>query len=169
MRKEYKTGQIRPKTFFLRKSKGRNSSITKSLNGPTVFFLMGDVWCRKKKCKHRWTGKNNCKELNNLVSTYIKKAWLQNSRFFFLKISKEIGKAWRKILTREKRASLTRPVSLFVFSLVPDLLFDCSRVHTWIRNHTDCFAVYKRANSPNPPSSNLNGRPFVNVPLKPIM
>ena len=26
---------------------------------------------------------------------------------FFLKISKEIGKAWRKSLTREKRASLT--------------------------------------------------------------
>ena len=30
---------------------------------------------------------------------------LQNSRFF-LKISKEIGKAWRKSLTRAKRASL---------------------------------------------------------------
>ena len=28
---------------------------------------------------------------------------------FFLKISKEIGKAWRKSLTRAKRASLTRP------------------------------------------------------------
>ena len=58
---------------------------------------------------------------------------------FFLKISKEIGKAWRKSLTRAKRASLTRllgvwgerkknsPVSLSVFSLVVDLLFDCSR------------------------------------------
>ena len=33
---------------------------------------------------------------------------LQNSRFF-LKISEEIGKAWRKSLTRAKRASLTRP------------------------------------------------------------
>ena len=32
---------------------------------------------------------------------------LQKSRFFFLKISKEIGKAWRKSLTRAKRASLT--------------------------------------------------------------
>ena len=32
---------------------------------------------------------------------------LQNSRFF-LKISKEIGKAWRKSLARAKRASLTR-------------------------------------------------------------
>ena len=28
---------------------------------------------------------------------------------FFLKISKEFGKAWRKSLTRAKRASLTRP------------------------------------------------------------
>ena len=36
---------------------------------------------------------------------------------FFFKISKEIGKAWRKSLMRAKRASLT-----------PDLLFDCSRV-----------------------------------------
>ena len=71
---------------------------------------------------------------------------------FFLKISKEIGKAWRKSLACAKRASLTRPkgvwgerektvsrssttwpcpstlVSLSVFSLVPDLLFDCSHV-----------------------------------------
>ena len=29
--------------------------------------------------------------------------------FFFLKISKEMGKAWRNNLTRAKRASLTRP------------------------------------------------------------
>ena len=28
---------------------------------------------------------------------------LKNSRFFFLKISKEIGKAWRKSLKREAR------------------------------------------------------------------
>ena len=28
---------------------------------------------------------------------------------FFLKISKEIGKAWRKSLTCEKRASVRRP------------------------------------------------------------
>ena len=35
---------------------------------------------------------------------------LQNSRgFFFLKISKDIGKAWRKSLTRTKRASLREP------------------------------------------------------------
>ena len=39
-------------------------------------------------------------------------ARLQNSRFF-LKISKEIGKACRKSLTRAKRASLPRSRSLF--------------------------------------------------------
>ena len=38
---------------------------------------------------------------------------LQNSRFFFLKISEEIGKACRKSLTRAKRASLPRSRSLF--------------------------------------------------------
>ena len=42
---------------------------------------------------------------------------LQNSRFFFLKISKEIGKAWRKSLTRAKHASLTRPTGLSPVSL----------------------------------------------------
>ena len=39
---------------------------------------------------------------------------------FFLKISKEIGEAWRKSLRRVSHARR--------FSLVPDLLFDCSRV-----------------------------------------
>ena len=38
----------------------------------------------------------------NLCSKGIQKGRLQNSRFF-LKISKEIGKAWRKSLTREAR------------------------------------------------------------------
>jgi len=53
---------------------------------------------------------------------------LQNSRFF-LKISKEVGKAGRKSFTR------LSPVSPSVFTLVPDLLFDCSRVleHAKIR------------------------------------
>ena len=50
---------------------------------------------------------------------------LKSSRFF-LKISKEIGKAWPKSLTRAKLASLTCPTLSFL-SLVPDLLFDCSR------------------------------------------
>ena len=31
---------------------------------------------------------------------------------FFLKISKEIGKAWRKSLARAKLASLTRPTGV---------------------------------------------------------
>jgi len=34
---------------------------------------------------------------------------MQNSRFFFLKISQELGKAWRKSLKRAKCASLTCP------------------------------------------------------------
>ena len=33
----------------------------------------------------------------------------QQNSGFFLKIRKEIGKAWRKSLTRAKLASLTRP------------------------------------------------------------
>ena len=45
---------------------------------------------------------------------------------FFLKISREIGKAWRKSLTRAKRVSLTRP----------DLLFDCSRVLEYAKIRT---------------------------------
>ena len=53
---------------------------------------------------------------------------------FFLKISKEIGKGWRKSLTRAKRASLTRPGR--VFSLIPDLLFDCSRVLEYAKIRT---------------------------------
>ena len=44
---------------------------------------------------------------------------------FFLKISKEIGNAWRKSLTRAKRASL-----------IPDLLFDCSRVLEYAKIRT---------------------------------
>ena len=64
-------------------------------------------WCQEKiDVGHSWD---------------LKGYTLQNSRVFFLKISKEIGKAWRKGLTRARRASLT-------FSLVPDLLFDLSRI-----------------------------------------
>ena len=44
---------------------------------------------------------------------------------FFLKISKEIGKARRKSLTRAKRASPT-----------PDLLFDCSCVLEYAKIRT---------------------------------
>ena len=57
---------------------------------------------------------------------------LKNSRVFFLKISNEIGKAWRKSVTRAKRASLTR------LKGVPGLLFDCSPVLSYeqIENST---------------------------------
>ena len=43
---------------------------------------------------------------------------------FFLKISKEIGNAWRKSLMRANRASLTH------------LLFDCSRVLEYAKIRT---------------------------------
>ena len=66
---------------------------------------------------------------------------------FFLKISKEIDKAWRKSLTRAKphrpvwrvrreKKNLLSPVSLSVFSLVPDLLFDCSRLLEYAKIRT---------------------------------
>ena len=58
---------------------------------------------------------------------------LQNSRFFFLKISKGIGKALPRSCSREARApyfqALSRP---FVWLLA----------RTWIRKNTDYFAVY---------------------------
>ena len=58
---------------------------------------------------------------------------------FFLKISKEIGNAWRKTLMRANRAREKKrisPVSLSVFSLVPHLLFDCSRVLEYAKIRT---------------------------------
>ena len=51
-----------------------------------------------------------------------------NSPRRFRPLGKEIGKAWRKNLTRAKSASLTRPV--------PDLLFDCSRVLEYAKIRT---------------------------------
>ena len=51
-----------------------------------------------------------------------------NSPRRFRPLGKEIGKAWRKNLTRAKRASLTRPV--------PDLLFDCSHVLEYAKIRT---------------------------------
>ena len=58
---------------------------------------------------------------------------LQNSRFFFSKSVKKSVKCGVRVLrTRSARVSHARrayvPVSLSVFSLVPDLLFNCSRV-----------------------------------------
>ena len=55
---------------------------------------------------------------------------------FFLKTVKK-DKVWRKSLTRAKRASLICPsVSLTVFSLSPDLLFECSRVLEYAKIRT---------------------------------
>ena len=45
---------------------------------------------------------------------------LQNSRFFFfLKISKDIGKAWRKSLMRAKRASLKTSLPSLALRFLP--------------------------------------------------
>ena len=51
---------------------------------------------------------------------------------FFLKISKEIGKVWHKSLT--------------VFSLVPDLLFYCSRVLEYAKIWTVLQLVTEKVN-----------------------
>ena len=51
---------------------------------------------------------------------------------FFLKISKEIGKVWHKSLT--------------VFSLVPDLLFYCSRVLEYAKIWTFLQSVTEKVN-----------------------
>ena len=76
---------------------------------------------------------------------------------FFLKISKEIGKAWRKSLTRTKRASVTR---LSVFSLVPGLLFDCSRLLEYAKIRTVLQSKSK-------PSISQSGRHFsTNFPFR---
>ena len=53
---------------------------------------------------------------------------------FFLKISKEIGKAPYVWGTRKKNHPF--PVSLSIFSLVPDLLFDCSRLLKYVKIRT---------------------------------
>ena len=60
---------------------------------------------------------------------------------FFLKISKEIGKAWRGERKKSVCLASPHPVWHSVFSPVPDLLFDCSRVFEHAKN-TDCFAVH---------------------------
>ena len=79
--------------------------------------------------------KNFSKDIPSAEVLASAKCRLQNSRFFFLKISKEIGKAWRKSLTRAYFWRLS-PVSLSVFSFVPDLLFDCSSVLEYAKIRT---------------------------------
>ena len=53
---------------------------------------------------------------------------------FFLKISKEIGKVCRKSLTCEVHEPHT-PLG-HVFSLIPDLLFDCSHALEYAKIRT---------------------------------
>ena len=57
----------------------------------------------------------------------------KQSGFFFLKISKEIGKAWCKRVLRARRACGASFFFLIIFS---DLLFDCSRVLEYAKIQT---------------------------------
>ena len=68
---------------------------------------------------------------------------LQNSRFFFSKsVKKSVKRGVRVLRARSARASHARracearEVSLSVFSLIPDLLFDCSRVLEYAKIRT---------------------------------
>ena len=95
---------------------------------------------------------------------------------FFLKISKEFGKAWRMSLQRAKRASLTRPqgvwgerqkTSLPILALCfqpRSRPFAWLLARTWKRKNTDCFAVYSKNENrinwygwPNKITAGLNG------------
>ena len=76
---------------------------------------------------------------------------------FFLKISKEIGKAWRKSRAREAREPHTPACE--VLASLPSLSlcfqprsrpFVWLLARTWIRKNTNCFAVYSRARSGTP-------------------
>ena len=76
-------------------------------------------------------------------------ARLQNSRFF-LKISKEIGKACRKSLTREKRASLPRSRSLFSASFQTFCLTTRAYLNTQKYRQTVLQSSWLRANAGQP-------------------
>ena len=76
---------------------------------------------------------------------------LQNSRFFFSKSLKKsvkrgvrVLRAWsaRASYARSERKKRLSPVSLSVFSLVPDLLFDCSRVLEYAKIRTVLQSKY---------------------------
>ena len=72
---------------------------------------------------------------------------LQNSRFFFSKsVKKSVKRGVRVVRARSARASHAQgrlsPVSLSVFSLVPDLSFDCSRVLEYAKIRTVLQSKY---------------------------
>ena len=89
-----------------------------------------------------------CNYNGKLVGCHQTVRRLQNSRFFFF--SKSVKKSVKRGVrvlgarsTRGERKSVSQrlsPLSLSVFSLVPDLLFDCSRVLEYAKN-TDCSTV----------------------------
>ena len=80
----------------------------------------------KPQKKRRANDKLN---LTNIYFTCLVEFRLQNSRFFSSKsVKKSVKRAVRVLRARSALASHAPQVSLFVFSLVLDLLFDCSRV-----------------------------------------
>ena len=70
---------------------------------------------------------------------------------FFLKISKAVKRGVRVLRARSARASHARgacearekslPSLALCFSLIPDLLFDCSRVLEYVKIRTVCSIV----------------------------
>ena len=86
-------------------------------------FCFQHSFARRKRPFARGARRNGC----------IRRFWFrrQNSRFFF-------SKSVKKSVKRGVRASHARlsPVSLSVFSFVPDLLFDCSRVLEYAKIRT---------------------------------
>ena len=92
-----------------------------------------EYWNYNTKNCIKWRGRNcdvqHTKEKKNKDNKEDNKELdYNNSPRRFRPLGKEIGKAWRKNLTRAKSASLTRPV--------PDLLFDCSRVLEYAKIRT---------------------------------
>ena len=101
-----------------------------------------------------------CSETHGLMPEFLlqsKETWtwfrLQNSRVFFFSkpVKKSLKCGVRVLRARSARASPARragearektvflespPLSLSVFSLVPDLLFDCSRVLEYAKTRT---------------------------------
>ena len=67
---------------------------------------------------------------------------LQNSHFFSKSVKKSVKRGVRVLRARRARASHTPPVSLSVFSLVPNLLFDCSRVLEYAKIRTVLQSKY---------------------------
>ena len=79
---------------------------------------------------------------DQLLSAALYKGYLIDCKTvgFFFKISKEIGKAWRKSLKRARASHARKALSLFSASFQTFFLTARAYLNTQILN-TDCFAV----------------------------